>query len=354
MELPEGVCDVLPSLAEQQREILQVFTKTLTGNGYWEVKTPSFELYESLRRGFVTEESVYKFTDYRGRILALRPDFTFSILRLGLSQLSTESLPWKLCYAGNVFRIEQPGSGKLHEITQVGAEIIGAHGRAAEAEIIWLAAKSLLQISSNKFQVTLGDGRVTAALLAAAGLDGARKHQAADALKRQDFVELDRCLADSGTGTEVFRCLTEGTKALPIAKMLLNSYQAETACLLEQLESLYQIIAKASFAEQVEIDLGLIKAMPYYSGIVFEFYAQTSAVSIGGGGRYDTLASVLGHRIPAVGFAINVTELAKATIDNQVTKGKYRSYLVATAPTPAEISRGLVFLSQLNHRGQKG
>ena len=68
MELPEGVCDVPPDLAQRQRQIQRAFLQVLSGGGYLEVKTPGFELYELLRRGFIAEETMYKFTDHRGRI----------------------------------------------------------------------------------------------------------------------------------------------------------------------------------------------------------------------------------------------------------------------------------------------
>lgn len=354
MELPEGVCDAPPDLAQRQRQIQRAFLQVLSGGGYLEVKTPGFELYELLRRGFIAEETMYKFTDHRGRILALRPDFTLSVLRLAVSQLAEEVLPWKLCYTGEVYRIEQPGSGKLHEYAQVGAEILGAPGQMAEAEAIWLAAQGLRQAGCDCFRVVLGDGRVTAALLTTAGMAAAEQERARSALRRQDLVELERCLDGTATGAAVFRCLTERTAALGTARELLRQHQGESVAVLEQLETLHRVLARTGLDGQVEIDFGLIRPLPYYTGVVFDFYAEASAVSIGGGGRYDRLAQVLGRDLPAVGFAVNISEVVRITMEGSETAGKRPSYLLAHVNTPEEIEQALTALQRLNATGQKG
>lgn len=353
MELPEGTCDVLPEIAYRQRQIQQTFLEVLIGNGYLEVKTPGFELYEFLRRGFIAEETMYKFTDHRGRILALRPDFTLSVMRLAVSQLQKDTIPWKLCYTGEVYRIEQPESGKLHEYTQVGAEILGAPGQIAEAEAIWLAAQGLRQAGCDSFRVVLGDCRVTSALLKAADLTIVDQERVRCALRRQDLVELERCL-NGAIGETVFRCLTERTSVLDTAKELLSRQKDQSVAVLEQLEALHFILARTGLEGKVEIDFGLVRPMPYYTGIVFEFYAETSAVSIGGGGRYDSLSGVLAQKIPAVGFAVNVTEVARI-IGKTVTKIKERpSYFLANVVTLKELKQAFVTLQRLKEQGYIG
>lgn len=354
MELPEGMCDVLPDVAERQRRVQRAFQAVLSASGYREVKTPGFELYEFLRRGFIAEETMYKFTDHRGRILALRPDFTLPVLRLALSQLPEEDMPWKLCYTGEVYRIERPRSGKSHEYTQVGAEILGAPGQVAEVEAIWLAAQGLRQAGYGSFRIVMGDCRVTSALLRAAGLPTEAQEQARCALRRQDWVELEHCLNRASTGAEVFSCLTETAATIDTAKELLKGQESQSMVALEQLEALHDILVRLGLGGKIELDFGLIRPMPYYTGMVFEFYTETSAQSIGGGGRYDRMGEVLGRHIPAVGFAINVTEVARTIPDTYQDMKKRPSYLLANAITPAGVEQAFAKLNQLIKQGYTG
>ncbi|HHV78231.1 MAG TPA: hypothetical protein GXX40_01215 [Firmicutes bacterium] len=307
MELPEGVQDLWPPVPAIQRELENRLIKLLTRAGFVEVRTPTFELYENLRRGGQSEESLYKLIDTRGRVLALRPDFTLPVMRMALSRVETGELPWKVCYAGQVFRLRPMGSGRPHEYTQVGAEIIGTTSGDADGEILRLAAEGLLAAGCRQFRIVVGDCLVTSRLLQIAQMEEGQRKAARRALLRRDMVELERCI-----GGPVLECFTVRGRQLEVARMLLGKAGPDEAVsALDRLERLVNSLNETGPGIQAEVDLGLVRDLNYYTGMVFEVYADSSAVSLGGGGRYDKLGASFGREIGAVGFALDLSELAR-------------------------------------------
>lgn len=356
MEIPVGVQDVLPPLAQLQRSIENEFLQVLAGAGFSQVCTPTFEFYQ-LYQQTQPEEEVYKLIDPRGRVLAVRPDFTLPVMRLALSWMDRERLPWRLCYVGQVFRLRPAGSGRNHEYTQVGAEVIGAQAGAADTEVLWLASKCLESVGCPAFRLVVGDCQVTQRLLTLAGLDDSQQSLARAALLRGDLVALERCLAssDGQVAGEVFRCLTARGKCEEIARTLFQRVgDLQGLRTLDRLSGIVRGALTAGVRGQIEVDFGLVRDMSYYTGMVFEVYVDASATSIGGGGRYDKLASVFGKEIEAVGFAVNVSELARVLCRVQALSPEERGYYVAcSTDEPATLGKALAVANVLRRQGHK-
>src|SRR2546421_7421222 len=138
-ERPRGTNDWGPEDMAKRRFVESRFIQLAESFGFREVSTPTFESLElfTAKSGPAIVRELYAFKDQGGRDLALRPEFTASILRFYVSDLRSRPKPLKLYSTGNVFRYEEPQKGRYREFSQVNAEIIGGEplpsGAAAPA-----------------------------------------------------------------------------------------------------------------------------------------------------------------------------------------------------------------------------
>jgi ATP phosphoribosyltransferase regulatory subunit len=75
--------------------------------------------------GTTPSRELYKFFDREGNTLVLRPDFTPSVARCAAKYFRESSEPLRFCYEGSAFQNTANLQGKLHESTELGAELIG-------------------------------------------------------------------------------------------------------------------------------------------------------------------------------------------------------------------------------------
>ena len=148
MHTPNGVSDILPGECAVKKEIESTMWTVLTSIGYKEVETPSFEYYDCYvgGSGQISQETLFKFFDDKGRILALRPDFTTSIARMAATKSAEKPMPLRYMYTGNVFRNEQTEGVRQREFTQTGIELIGSYLPEADAEIISAAMEAIMAV----------------------------------------------------------------------------------------------------------------------------------------------------------------------------------------------------------------
>src|SRR6266487_4800539 len=159
--IPPGVATFLPVAAGEKRAVEEIVFAAFTEHGYCEIIPPTFEYLDVLAPGLDAEliEKSYKVVDRAtGRILVLRPDATSQIARMvGMGMLDS-GFPLRLHYSVNVFRYEPEHAGRDREIFQIGVELIGARGPAADTEPIILAAECLRRLGVPRFTIAVGHG----------------------------------------------------------------------------------------------------------------------------------------------------------------------------------------------------
>ncbi len=155
---PEGTRDLLFEECLARREVETRLTDLFVQRGFSEVMTPGIEFYDVVPgdNEAIPPESVYKLTDTKGRLLAVRPDSTMPIARLTATRLQNARLPIRLYYAQDVFRLNHGMAGHNDQIFQAGVELIGAAGERADLEMISLAAQSLRSCAGEKFRLEIG------------------------------------------------------------------------------------------------------------------------------------------------------------------------------------------------------
>lgn len=172
IERIRGMADVWPAERIFREEVIAALGGGFAAHGYQAIDTPVIEPTELFLRKSGEERAgqMYAF-DYRNRQIALRPEFTASVVRAFVAEGQGRPLPQRYAYCGPVFRYEKPQSGRSRQFTEAGVELLGASGPAADAEVIHLALAGLEELGLDDCTIRLGHLGVVGALLSSLSLD---------------------------------------------------------------------------------------------------------------------------------------------------------------------------------------
>jgi ATP phosphoribosyltransferase regulatory subunit len=316
-QIPKGVPTFLPAAADEKRGLEAALFEVFEKRGYREVIPPTFEYLEVLAPGLDSEliEKSYKVVDRAtGRILVLRPDATAQIARMVGMGMLDPGLPLRLYYSVNVFRYEPEHAGRDREIFQIGVELIGARGPAADAEPVILAGECLRRLGVPRFTIAVGHGGFFQGLLRRTGLSDPLRRELREAAGRKDMGKMAGLLAAAGVRGSHAKALLAipfllgGPEVLDTAGRL-APHSADCRRSLVQLREVWRQVSAAGLSEHLLFDMGEVRKMEYYTGLVFDIYAEGVGGEIGGGGRYDHLIGRFGRELPATGFAFDLDRL---------------------------------------------
>jgi ATP phosphoribosyltransferase regulatory subunit len=191
-----GFRDLLPAEAETLRAAQESVLEEMRRWGYRHVITPLVENLDTLGLGLGIEQRrrLFKFTDDRGDIVALVGERTVPVARLVAGKLRSAHLPLRLSYAGPVLSTDEGRFQQRRETYQVGAELIGAPGAVADAEVIALAARCLEAAGIRRFQIDVGHAEFFHGIMDAVKLPPETKAGVRAALAARDFVALENLL----------------------------------------------------------------------------------------------------------------------------------------------------------------
>jgi histidyl-tRNA synthetase len=167
-----GTNDFVPPEAGALRQLEQALLGHVALYGYAPIATPVLETTDLFLRksGEEIATRMYAFTHWNRR-LCLRPEFTASVIRAYLQHLQDRPLPLRLGYSGPTFRYEKPQRGRYRQFTEVGGELLGAAGPAADAEILQVACGALETVGLRDYRLTVGHLGVALQMLAHLGID---------------------------------------------------------------------------------------------------------------------------------------------------------------------------------------
>ncbi|ASI99316.1 histidine--tRNA ligase [Thermococcus celer] len=320
LEKVKGTRDLLPEEMEKRRWVFERIREVFERYNFHEVLTPTFEyttLFQ-LRSGEEVVEQLYAFDDKGKRNISLRPDMTSSVARLYVNSFQNAPKPVKWYYIANMFRYEEPQSGRYREFWQAGVELLGSGSVEADAEVIALFVESYLATGLKDFTVNVGDRVLLDEFARMLGVEDdvglMRLIDKKDKLSREEFTAALRDFGLDDDGVEKVLSLI-GIKGkpddvLPKAEELFTGKKAEEE--IRRLYDLTDLLEAYGVREKVLIDLGIARGFDYYTSIVFEAIAPNDLGigSVGGGGRYDNLIEVFGGKpTPATGFAIGIERL---------------------------------------------
>ncbi|HEX6752365.1 MAG TPA: ATP phosphoribosyltransferase regulatory subunit [Solirubrobacterales bacterium] len=318
--IPPGTRDVLPDEMRELRRLHLAMIEVFESRGYGEVATPAIEYDEVMARGDGrTAASAYRFFDERGDLLALRSDMTVPIARLVASRYADADPPIRLCYLANAFRAVRPQRGQMREFAQAGVELIGAPAPDGTAEVIDVLEATLDAAGLNRAVIGLGDSDLFRQLLSELGVEGEARDSALGRLAAHDLVGLEAELSElDGIGAEqVDTCLAlsqlRGGKEVLEEARGLGGTAVERAT--ARIGDTFEALEARGVADRVQIDLGLLRDLGYYSGAILEVYDPAIGHVLGGGGRYDGLLKRFGLDLPAAGFALYLERVHVAQME---------------------------------------
>lgn len=305
---PKGTSDLMPPESQAWRQALAAWD-TWTGRyGYPLVATPIFEATDLFERGVggtteVVTKQMYTFSDQGGRSLTLRPEGTAGVVRAYLDSGARGS--WKGAYSGPFFRYERPQKGRYRQFWQVGVEYLAVDSPVADAEVVELGYRFLEGVGARDVELRLNS----------IGDDVCRPGYVA---RLREYLEDRRSvLSEDGRrliDTNPLRVLDSKVDRPKLEDPPLIT---ETLCdgCREHFESVKTLL-DAVGVPYTE-DPYLVRGLDYYSRTAFEYIGlglDAAQNALGGGGRYDGLAELLGGpRTPGVGFALGLDRVVIST-----------------------------------------
>lgn len=281
--------------------------------GYKKYKIGKFEEYSlyAANRDFLPGDKVLSFTDLDGRLLAMKPDVTLSVIN---NTRATKDKSEKLYYIETVYR-ENRENHSFKEISQMGLEFLGKTDQHSVLEVMILAAKSLKTIDSD-YLLEISQMQYIVHLLEELNLTEQTRLELLESIRTKNITGITETAQKAELDEAVMELLKElpflyGDMAQTIkkaAKMALNDKMRQD---IEELKEYCSTLKSLGYAKNIQLDLSMVNDLDYYNGIVFRGYIRSLPGCVLAGGQYDNTMQQLGKTGGAVGFAIYLDELNK-------------------------------------------
>jgi histidyl-tRNA synthetase len=319
-----GFRDFYPADLALRDHIFRTWRQVAARYGFEEYDGPPLEPLElyTAKSGEEIVGQLYSFTDKGGREVSLRPEMTPTLARMVAARANGLKKPIRWFSIPQLFRYERQQRGRLREHFQLNCDLIGEPGHLADAEVVALAIDAVraFGLGPGDIRVRISDRRLLTALLRALEVAEAQVP-----VVYQVFDKIRRAPAEVSEGRLAGAGIVPGTveRLLGLARARSWSDLGELGGIdgaLAEGESLRQTIdalGAMGFAEYIDLDLGIVRGLAYYTGTVFELFdARGELRAICGGGRYDNLLQSLGGvDLPALGFGMGDVVLGELLRD---------------------------------------
>ncbi len=312
--LPDDIADVLPAQAGRIEALRRSLLDLAYGYGFELVIPPLVEYLESLLSGtgHTLDLQTFKLIDpSSGRTLGLRADATPQVARIDAHLLNREGVA-RLCYCGPVVHTRARAPEATREPLQFGAEVYGHAGLEADLEVLELALDGLETAGVKGVLVDLGDARIVRSVLE--GVAPAHAAAMANALARKDASALGHEARALPTGPrEALMRLLDLYGGEEIVDEARRCLPAAARPALDDLQWLASRIRRSHPDVRLSFDLADTGGWGYYSGPCFAAYGARGSGALLRGGRYDEVGAVFGRNRPAVGFSLDLKQLASVS-----------------------------------------
>ena len=335
-KIPSGVQYIFDNQARVRRHVEREVMGVFAGWSYSEIILPIFDYADLFVLGMGKEqaEMTYRFTGRDGRLLALRPEMTSLVARTVATRFRERARPIRLSYSGEVFRWDEPRGGRQYEFHQIGLEHIGSSRLESDIEVLVVVIEALRRLGIEGFTITLSHVNFFNGVAERLKLEPEDRRRLREMIDRKETERLGNFLepyADTPNRATFCRLATLAGKheIIDEARSLISNPRSRAA--LEDIERVYNTARALGLDGYIDIDLGDVGGLDYYTGLTFKIYAPGLGSALGRGGRYDQLLANFGLPEPAVGFSLCLDWLA-ALLPPDV------SGPVASTAAPARVS----------------
>ena len=353
--LPAGVQDVLPRECSILTELKLKLERKFSLAGFSPVLSAGLEYYETFsgKENAVPEERMFKMTDTDGKLLVLRPDTTLSIARIAATKLNSDRA--RLSYFADKYDLENGGGLSSREIYQAGVECLGEEGAFSDAQCIAFAIECLKEAGLRDFIIDIGHVGYFKGLLEESGLSPFQAEDVRACINRKDTMNAERLLKKAGVSGDALNnilalpALFGGREVFSVAEALTHNSCARKA--VDDLKNIDRLLTEMGYEGYISYDLGMIKPLSYYSGILFSGLVKDLGAPVLSGGRYDNLADAFGKHMPAVGFAMGLKRILVA-LERQGSLPEEKKPLVIVAEEGQEARAYREFIAR-TERGER-
>ncbi|MBR3242833.1 MAG: ATP phosphoribosyltransferase [Parasporobacterium sp.] len=293
------------SVLQEDEKIIFTLRKLYGSYGYLPFRMSKFEEYDLYARNkdFLVSDNVITFTDTNGKLLALKPDVTLSIIK---SSSDDAEIVQKVYYNENVYRVSK-GNGSFSEIMQTGLECFGNVKEEQLCEVIELAVKSLETLSESAV-LEISNLDLVEDVIHSLNLTREGEERAWTILSEKNPDGLDSLCEQEGADPEALKVLKHLLKMSGRIKKVLPELCGifpENSGFLTILKKL----AASDHADRIAIDFSITGDINYYNGIVFNGLIEGAPIKVLSGGQYDRIMQKLGRKSKAIGFAVYLDAL---------------------------------------------
>jgi histidyl-tRNA synthetase len=306
---PKGTRDFYPEDMSLRQALFSSWRNTCVRYGFEEYDGPMFEHLElyTQKSGGEIEKQLYAFEDKGNRMIALRPELTPTLARMVAARGNNLKRPVRWFSIPRLFRYEKMQKGRLREFFQLNMDILGIEQETADAELIAASIDMMRDLGFTKddFVVHVSSRTLLEELFLSAGIDHDKLAQLFAVLDKRHKISQEEFGAELATLVPP----TVGTAAVAdiLNAACLDDLKKSGRALpsVDKLDRLFDLLDCYGVADFCAFDIGIVRGLAYYTGIVFELFDKNRSMrAIAGGGRYDRLVKLYGGQdTPAVGFA---------------------------------------------------
>lgn len=308
----------------KEDEVSLVLGNLFESYGYKKYLMSRFEEYSLYmeNKDFLISDKIITFTDAGGKLMALKPDVTLSIVKNAKAEKGVR----KLYYIENVYRPAR-NLPEFRESEQIGLEAIGDIDGYTVYEVTRLALNALAAVDKD-FILDISHVGFVSALIEGLGLDYEANEEIYGYVTGKNLHGLKAASARLGISEEAFSALetltsVSGTLSEGIEKARKAVMNEGMRIALDELETLDRALRSTEFYDNVRLDFSFVNDTGYYNGIIFTGFTPAVPRPVLSGGRYDKLMKKFAKDAGAIGFAVYVDEIVsyysrKADFDQDV------------------------------------
>jgi histidyl-tRNA synthetase len=334
----KGTRDILPEEMILRQQVLEKIRKVFETFGFQPLETPALEPWETLSaKGAGGEEilnETYNFEDKGGRKIGLRYDLTVPLARV-IADNPNLPLPFKRYQIEKVWRYGDIAKDRFREFLQADIDIVGSDSAIADAEVIACAIECFNALGFKKFVVRLNNRKILTELLKVSKIEEEKITDTLRTIDKLDKVGVDivkKELEEKKISKDSIKRMISFIEIKGEPEKVLKEIE-ELGEGVKELKEIISYLKIMKFDSKIKVDLSLARGLDYYTGPIFEVFAEEGIGSIAGGGRYDKMIGLfLGRDVPATGISLGIERIMEVMRERKMadeTKNKTKVFVVA-------------------------